>query len=39
MTTETDIAAIDQVPMGTILEESQVQQILASAPFLPTPKG
>jgi hypothetical protein len=39
MATEIDTAAIVQVPMGTILEESQVQQILASAPFLPTPQA
>jgi hypothetical protein len=39
MATEIDIASIVQVPMETILEESQVQQILASAPFLPIPQA
>jgi protein tyrosine/serine phosphatase len=39
MATEIDTAAIVQVPMGTMLEEFQVQQILASAPFLPIPQA
>jgi Tyrosine phosphatase family len=37
MTTNIDLAALLQVPIRQPLEEAQVKQILASAPFIPIP--
>ncbi|KAE9378839.1 hypothetical protein N431DRAFT_363540 [Stipitochalara longipes BDJ] len=39
MATNRDLAAVLEVPMGVILEESQIKEILASAPFLPIPQA